>query len=159
MNKRLKKDSGITLVVLVITIIILLILATISIQAITNTELFEKTNNAKLENKRGQITEWLSLNLMEAQTTNYNKTDSEILEIARQKAESREELSKLGKTVSVDKELSTQEDGEIVDAYFYVIVDRDVYKVDISGVKFIGEQGKIPPKITLQNITSTTNSI
>ena len=55
---------------------------------------------------------------MEVQTTNYNKTDLEILEIARQKAESREGLSKLGKTVSVDKELSTQEDGEIVDAYF-----------------------------------------
>ena len=159
MNKRLKKDSGITLVVLVITIIILLILATISIQALTSTGLFENANKAKLETKRSQIKEWLSLNLMEAQTTNYNKTDLEILEIARQKAESREGLSKLGKTVSVDKELSTQEDGEIVDAYFYVIVDRDVYKVDISGAKFIGEQGKIPPKITLQNITSTTNSI
>ena len=159
MNKRLKKDSGITLVVLVITIIILLILATISIQALTSTGLFENANKAKLETKRSQIKEWLSLNLMEAQTTNYNKTDLEILEIARQKAESREGLSKLGKTVSVDKELSTQEDGEIVDAYFYVIVDRDVYKVDISGAKFIGEQGKIPPKITLQNMTSTTNSI
>ena len=159
MNKRLKKDSGITLVVLVITIIILLILATISIQALTSTGLFENANKAKLETKRSQIKEWLSLNLMEAQTTNYNKTDLEILEIARQKAESREGLSKLGKTVSVDKELSTQEDGEIVDAYFYVIVDKDVYKVDMSGTKFIGEQGKFKPKITIQNITSTTNSI
>ena len=72
MNKRLKKDSGITLVVLVITIIILLILATISIQALTSTGLFENANKAKLETKRSQIKEWLSLNLMEAQTTHYN---------------------------------------------------------------------------------------
>ena len=51
--------------------------------------------------KRSQIKEWLSLNLMEVQTTNYDKTDSEILEIARGKAEKSEELKKLGKTVLV----------------------------------------------------------
>ena len=33
---------------------------------------------------------------MEAQTTNYNKTASEILEEARQKADSSEELKRLG---------------------------------------------------------------
>ena len=38
---------------------------------------------------------------MEVQTTNYDKTDSEILEIARGKAEKSEELKKLGKTVLV----------------------------------------------------------
>ena len=154
-----KKEKGITIVSLVITIIILLILATISIQALTNTGLFESANKAKLETKRSQIKEWLSLNLMEAQTTNYNKTASEILEETRQKADSSEDLKRLGKTVNVDGELSTEEDGEIVDAYFYVIVDKDVYKVDISGARFIGEQGKLKPKITIQNIISTTNSI
>ncbi len=153
------KNKGITLIALVITIIILLILSGITIQSITNTGIFENANKAKLETKRSQIKEWLSLNLIEAQTTNYNKTDSEILEIARGKAEKSEELKKLGKSVNVDGELSTEEDGEIVDAYFYVIVDKDVYKVDISGARFIGEQGKLKPKITIQNITSTTNSI
>ena len=72
-----KTARGITLVALVITIIILLILSTISIQALTNTGLFKNANKAKLETKRSQIKEWLSLNLMEVQTTNYNKTDSE----------------------------------------------------------------------------------
>ena len=153
------KNKGITLIVLVITIVILLILSGITIKTLTNSVIFENANKAKLEAKRGQIKEWLSLNLMETQTTNYNKTDLEILEIARQKAEKSEELKKLGKSVNVDGELSTEEDGEIVDAYFYVIVDKDVYKVDISGAKFIGEQGKFKPKITIQNITSTTNSI
>ena len=42
MKKVLKNTNGITLVTLVITIIILLILATISIQSLTNTGLFEK---------------------------------------------------------------------------------------------------------------------
>ena len=41
------KDRGITLVALVITIIILLILATISIQSLTNTGLFQKAQEAK----------------------------------------------------------------------------------------------------------------
>ena len=39
-----KENKGITLVALVITIIILLILTTISIQALTNTGLFESAN-------------------------------------------------------------------------------------------------------------------
>ena len=56
--------------------------------------MFQNANKAKLEAKRGQIKEWLSLNLMEVQTTNYDKTDSEILEIARGKAEKSEELKK-----------------------------------------------------------------
>ena len=84
-KKKIERSKGITIVSLVITIIILLILATISIQALTNTGLFESANKAKLETKRSQIKEWLNLNLMEAQTTNYNKTASEILEEARQK--------------------------------------------------------------------------
>ena len=54
---RENKEKGITIVSLVITIIILLILATISIQALTNTGLFESANKVKLETKRGQISE------------------------------------------------------------------------------------------------------
>ncbi len=64
MKAKDKFNKGITLVALVITIIILLILATISIQALTRTGLFLNANKAKLEAKRGQIKEWLSLNIM-----------------------------------------------------------------------------------------------
>ena len=154
-----KKENGITLVALVVTIIILLILATISIQALTSTGLLKNANKAKLETKRSQIKEWLSLNLMEAQSANYNKTDLEILEIARGKAEKSEELKKLGKSVNVDGEISTEEDGQKVLPYFYVIVDNDVYKTYIKGAEFIGELGNLLPVITLENIDSTTNSI
>ena len=159
MHIKFKRRGGITLVSLVITIIILLILATISIQTLTKTSWFENVNKAKLETKRSQIKEWLSLNLMETQTTSYDKTDSEILEIARGKAEKSEELKKLGKVVNVDGELSTEEDGEKVSPYFYVIVDKDVYKVENGGVKFIGEQGKFSPLIKITSITNTSNSI
>ena len=44
-----KNTKGITLVALVITIVVLLILAGISIQAITNTGLFTKAQQAKEE--------------------------------------------------------------------------------------------------------------
>ena len=153
-----KTARGITLVALVITIIILLILSTISIQALTNTGLFKNANKAKLETKRSQIKEWLSLNLMEAQTTSYNKTDSEILEIARGKAEKSEELKKFGKTVNVDGEISTEEDGQTVPPYFDVIVDNDMYKVSMEEQEFIGEVGKIVPSVDF-SATTTSKSI
>ena len=158
MKAKDKSNKGITLVALVITIIILLILATISIQALTQTGLFENANKAKLENKRGQIKEWLSLNLMETQSENYNKTDSEILEIARGKAEKSEELKKLGKTVNVDGEISTEEDGQTVPPYFDVIVDNDMYKVSMEEQEFIGEVGKIVPSVDF-SATTTSKSI
>ena len=150
--------KGITLVALVITIIILLILATISIQSLTNTGLFKNANKAKLENKRGQIKEWLSLNLMETQSENYNKADSEILEIAREKTEKSENFKKLGKSISVDGELSIEEDGQTVPPYFNVIVDNDLYKVSIEEQEFIGEMGKIVPSVDF-SATTTSKSI
>lgn len=42
-----KKNKGITLVALVVTIVVLLILAGISIAALTNTGIFQKAKDAK----------------------------------------------------------------------------------------------------------------
>ena len=74
-----KENKGITLVALVITIIILLILTTISIQALTNTGLFESANKAKLETKRGKISETLGLKTMLEQSNNPGGTAEEII--------------------------------------------------------------------------------
>ena len=52
--KKYKSKSGITLVALVVTIIILLILAGISISALTNTGIFEKTQEAKEKSKNAE---------------------------------------------------------------------------------------------------------
>ena len=54
MEKVLKKQNGITLLVLVITIVILLILAGISISAITQTGLFSRAKQAEQKSKEAQ---------------------------------------------------------------------------------------------------------
>ena len=153
------RSKGITLVALVITIIILLILSTISIQALTHTGLFASVNKAKLETKRSQIAEWLGLRLLEEQMKNPSGTAEEIITETRNSViENKNELLNMGKEVNIE-DTSIEEDGEQVDIYFYVIVDKDVYKVDMVGVRFIGEQGKMLPVIKLESLTSTTNSI
>ena len=153
------RSKGITLVALVITIIILLILSTISIQALTHTGLFASLNKAKLETKRSQIAEWLGLRLLEEQMKNPSGTAEEIITETRNSViENKNELLNMGKEVNIE-DTSIEEDGEQVDIYFYVIVDKDVYKVDMVGARFIGEQGKMLPVIKLESLTSTTNSI
>ena len=153
------RSKGITLVALVITIIILLTLSTISIQSLTHTGLFESANKAKLETKRSQIAEWLGLRLLEEQMKNPSGTAEEIITETRNSViENKNELLNMGKEVNIE-DTSIEEDGEQVDIYFYVIVDKDVYKVDMVGAKFIGEQGKMLPVIKLESLTSTTNSI
>ena len=70
--KNLKnKQGGITLVALVITIIILLILATISIQSLTNTGLFQKANEAKDKTKNATENQAKTLNEYEDELNKY----------------------------------------------------------------------------------------
>ena len=57
-----KNTKGITLVALVITIVVLLILAGISIQAITNTGLFTKAQQAKEETAKKEEEEQTVMN-------------------------------------------------------------------------------------------------
>ena len=64
-------QKGITLVALVITIIILLILATISIQALTNTGLFQKANEAKEKTKNATENQAKILNEYEDELNKY----------------------------------------------------------------------------------------
>ena len=60
-NKGKIREHGITLVALVITIVILLILAGISIQAITNTGLFENAKRAKNATENAQEKEDITI--------------------------------------------------------------------------------------------------
>ena len=154
-----KKENGITIVSLVITIIVLLILSIISIQSLTNTGIFESANKAKLENKRGQISEWLRLELLEEQTKNLTETEEQIVtQTHKNVLDKQDELKKFGKNVKIE-EVSTEKNGEEAGVYFYVIVDKDIYKVDIREQKFVGEIGKMLPEIKLVSISNTANSI
>ena len=65
------KDRGITLVALVITIIILLILATISIQSLTNTGLFQKAQEAKEKTQNTEENQAKTLNEYEDELNKY----------------------------------------------------------------------------------------
>ena len=159
LNEILRNEKGITLVVLVVTIIVLLILAGISIQAITHTGIFSNAKQAELENKRGQVLEYLKLKLINEQTNNPFGSAEEIITATRNNVlENIEELKKIGKEVTVG-EISTEEDFKKVDVYFYVIVDGDLYKVELNGVSFIGKIDEMPPVINMEKITNTTNSI
>ena len=73
-------NKGITLVALVITIIVLLILAGISIQAITNTGLFENAKKAKEKSIEGQLKEEISLAIQSIQAEEIYKGNSVTLE-------------------------------------------------------------------------------
>ena len=57
-----KKENGITLVALIITIVILLILAGVSIATLQNTKLFNKSVNATNTYKRAEQNEVNTLN-------------------------------------------------------------------------------------------------
>ena len=69
--KKTKRQNGITLVALVITIIILLILATISIQSLTNTGLFQKANEAKEKTQNAAENQAKILNEYEDELNKY----------------------------------------------------------------------------------------
>ena len=69
--KKTKRQNGITLVALVITIIILLILATISIQSLTNTGLFAKAQEAKEKTKNAEENQVKTLNEYEDELNKY----------------------------------------------------------------------------------------
>ena len=71
MKKYFENRKGITLVALVITIIILLILATISIQSLTNTGLFQKAQEAKEKTKNATENQAKILNEYEDELNKY----------------------------------------------------------------------------------------
>ena len=83
-NKR-----GITLVALVITIIILLILAGVSIQAITNTGLFENAKKAQEKSMEGQLKEEINLAIQEVQVEEISKGNGVTLETLAVQLESK----------------------------------------------------------------------
>lgn len=77
-----KKEKGITLVALVITIVILLILAGISISTLTNTGIFEKAKKAKNKSQESQDLETIKLAMYSIKLSEYS--DKEAMKIGEQ---------------------------------------------------------------------------
>ena len=113
--KNKNKDRGITLVALVITIIILLILATISIQSLTNTGLFQKAQEAKEKTQNAEENQAKTLNEYEDELNKYISGD----------------VKKPVKKVSdnIGSVLSTTDNTELEDAYGNKIVVPAGFKI------------------------------
>ena len=109
------KDRGITLVALVITIIILLILATISIQSLTNTGLFQKAQEAKEKTQNAEENQAKTLNEYEDELNKYVSGNIE------EKKDPIKEVS--------NKVLSTTDNTELQDAYGNKIVVPAGFKI------------------------------
>lgn len=124
--------SGVTLITLVVTIIVLLILASVSIAMLTgNNGILNKASEAKLENKRAAIRELIDTVLISQRTFDSNGEDIEILNKTKDELmkNNYEKLKQFGKEIEIG-EVNTNE------SYFYVIVDKDVYKVSIGESKY-----------------------
>ena len=80
-----KKNKGITLVALVITIIILLILAGISISALTNTGIFGKAKDAKSKSELADAQEKITLLEHEWQMESASNTNATLGEFLAEK--------------------------------------------------------------------------
>ena len=68
-----RKNKGITLVALVITIVILLILAGISISTLTNTGIFQKAKDAKKASENAEVEQNKILDEYESELDKYTR--------------------------------------------------------------------------------------
>lgn len=107
----MKKQNGITMVALIITIIILLILAGISIYVLSSNGLFEKAKLAKKETENGQIKENVALDRFENQINEYVSSDRETVEIDK---EEYNKLKNANNYSSDEIEIGTWTDGKKV---------------------------------------------
>ena len=116
LSKKSKNNNGITLVALVISIIILLILATISIQALTNTGLFAKAQEAKEKTKNATENQAKTLNEYEDELNKYISGT-----ISKQPVKKVED--------NIGSVLSTTDNTELQDAYGNKIVVPAGFKI------------------------------
>ena len=123
-----KKNKGITLVALVITIIILLILAGISISALTNTGIFQKAKDAKQKSADAELDQNTKLDSYEEEISNYLPQDVK-------------QAIKKGKPLSTDKNTE--------------IADEKGNKIVIpAGFKIIGDATTVDKGIVIEDATS-----
>ena len=125
-NKK-KNIKGITLIALVITIVVLLILAGISISALTQTGLFEKTKQAEQKYENAQVEENITLASYENGIDTFVATRDSV-------NFSGEELLKediIVDTTTTWKTLNLEFEIPSVSQYNYLLITYGLYKEDI----------------------------
>ena len=106
MKEKLKKQKGITLIALIITIIILLILAAVSVQIITNQGIIKYAEDAANTFDQKQDNEIAQLNSIEDELNKYSNTTTETTEWWELKPGEKEQLrflSGVGEVVAYTK--------------------------------------------------------
>lgn len=145
--KKKNKQKGITLIALIITIIILLILAGISIVSLNESGLFEKALTAKEKQKIAEYQEAIKLGQAQAILENYETRETKTILAKIRDILKEEELFK-GSTFVIEDEILKITTSE-----------KYVFEVTQDNVLYIGKVGEIAPKISLSDISSTSNSI
>lgn len=118
MKNEMKKQTGITLIALVITIIVLLILAGVSIATLTGENgILTKASGTKLATEQAEILEKLRMEVYENKLDIENKvTEIEFLKskgiIIKEVSQESETVGELGKYASINRELSIAEVAE-----------------------------------------------
>ena len=146
-----KKQEGITLISLAITIIVLLILAGITLNlTLGENGIFKTATDAKEKHKIGELTEKLELQKVPVQTENKGKVTLETY------------LEQIVKEGIID-ESDIQETGEensrtiiVEDKYVFLVEDEENGDVKIT---YQGEAGKLLPVLEIEKIETTTSTI
>ena len=126
-----KKNKGITLVALVVTIVVLLILAGISISALTNTGIFQKAKEAKQKSANAELDQNTKLDSYEEEISNYLPQDVK-------------QAIKKGKPLSTDKNTE--------------IADEKGNKIVIpAGFKVTGDATTVDKGIVIEDATVDSN--
>lgn len=149
----IKKENGITLISLVVTIIILIVLAGIAINiTVGDNGIFTKAKEAKKQQEIVQITEKLELEKANLKLENYENrlTVESYLEWLQKKGIINEEnIKETGNDISKIIEIDEK--------YLYLIKQSDNGNID---VEYIAETGEIlPQKGKIDIVSITTNSI
>ncbi len=136
----MKKNKGITLIALVITIIVLLILAGVSIATLTGQNgILSKATTAEEESKKAQYKEALQIigNGLRDEKILENLTVEEYME--RYKEAIEEEISRKGTLEGARVVVKNPTTLRVITKEGYV------YEITEDEVRYIGEQGKNPP--------------
>lgn len=138
LKDNLKRNKGITLIALVITIIVLLILAGVSIVTLTGDNgILNKAQSAKVETEKANEKEQIDLAVLSSKTNTDLSIDKKIL---------REELSKINEIID-----GVPEDGEY---------DLPVTVIGKSGTKYIiDEEGNIKGIVDNNEIEEPTKLV
>ena len=161
--KSIKKQKGITLVALVITIIVLILLAVVSINIMKNTGLIEKAELAKEEHRASAIQEQLDLLKNEQEIAKQNnETEPSINELINRLQEQ--------KLITEEEKNTIMQTGKITIASKEIIFSRDAILpqgytrckyLESTGTQYINTNFKpnnntsIEIKVTVQNSINT----